>query len=71
MASKSKYSGTMTPLQFKEAVRGSNLSPANLARARRVLVGGESALDVARSDRVTNAVVYGAIYKISSSSPKR
>ena len=60
----SKYPGSMTARQFAKAAKQASASPTTLTRARRVLVDGKSARDVASSDGVTVYAVYKVIYKI-------
>ena len=59
-----KHPGTMTARQFAKAAKQANVTAVKLARARRVLVDGETVREVADSDGVTTHVVYGEIYVI-------
>ena len=66
MAPPTKYPGTMTARQFDKAAKRANTTPMKLARARRVLVDGESAREVADSDGVIVTTVYRAISEVHS-----
>ncbi len=58
-----QFSGSMTARQFAKAAKETKLSPKILARARRVLVDGESVLEVAKSEGVAAMTIYAAIWK--------
>ena len=60
----SKYPSSMTARQFAKAAKQTNVAPAALDRARRVLVDGKTVREVAESDGVTIAMTYPAIYAI-------
>ena len=66
MTRPSKYSGLMTARQFSEAAKRTKASALKTSRARRVLVDGETAREVADADRVTIHVVYSAIREVSA-----
>ena len=51
----------MTARQFAKAAKQVGVTPLKLDRARRVLVDGKSAREVADADQVTTQVIYGAI----------
>ena len=57
-----KLPGSMTARQFAKAAMKVSMPPPRLAHARRVLVDGETVRDVADSEGVTIAVIYGAIH---------
>ena len=61
-----KYSGAMTAKQFDKAAKQTNLTPATLSRARRVLVDGMTAREVAEIDGVDSATVFNAIANVCS-----
>ncbi len=58
------YPATMTARQFAKAAKQASVSPLKLDRARRVLVDGESARNVADADQVTDQVVYRAVREV-------
>lgn len=64
MAPPTTFPGATTARQFDKAAKQANVSPMMLARARRVLVDGESARDIADSDGVGVDAVYRALRKV-------
>ena len=64
MGDRSHFPGSMTARQFKATAKEFNFSPEGLARARRVLVDGESVLDVAYSEDVVVTSVYKVLRKL-------
>ena len=66
MDEKPQYSGTMTAQQFSEAAKRANATALKLARARRVLVDGETVREVADSAGVQTDVIYRALRQVSA-----
>ena len=56
--------GSMTARQFDRAAKQIFLPPPKLARARRVLVDGETVRDVATSEGVATVAIYTTIYRV-------
>ena len=61
MVSVTRFPGSMTARQFNRAARRTRLYAESVARARRVLVDGESAQDVADEDGLTREAIYRVI----------
>ena len=59
-----KYPGSLTAQQFDMAAKQTNMAPAKLANARRVLVDGMTAREVADSDGVELSAVFNAIFNV-------
>ena len=64
MSTPHKYPGSMTAQQFDMAAEQTKLAPAKLANARRVLVDGMTAREVADSDGVELSTIFNALINV-------
>ncbi len=64
MATPNEYPGSLTARRFAKAAKQTNMAPAKLANARRVLVDGMTAREVAESDGVELSAVFNAILNV-------